>query len=260
MKSRIQECTALQDIGTYKTVNNRNYGEETLGRFYASGDGYCVFESLTFLFLYYFNFEDYVNIELITKYGWCPDVSDYHQTGYVRGNLVDVLIRNFELFISESKLSPCSLKMIHVWFEQFKDGIPDKFDYPDNDMALFVFDLLFCDRVTLCLHQYYSLKGCNYGYVNATIYNVGDDNFKHQVPLSMTNIDLNSLTKVHIWNCNAKYEHFEPILPCDNKNIKRSGNISSKMQELGFIVDKREQNNESRASRKRLRSINHSIT
>ena len=33
MKSRIQECTALQDIGTYKTANNRNYGEEPLGRF-----------------------------------------------------------------------------------------------------------------------------------------------------------------------------------------------------------------------------------
>jgi hypothetical protein len=255
MKPRIKECTVIKDIGTYKIVDNKNYGEETLGRFYADGDGYCVFESLTFLFLYYFNFADYVNVELITKYGWCPDVSNYHQTGSIRGNLVDVLIRNLELFISKSMLTPDILASICTWFDQFKDGTPNELYYPDNDMALFVFDLLFCDRVTLCLHQYIFLNSDNKGgYLDATIYKVGDDDFKHHVPLSTTNIDLNSLTKVHIWNSHARYHHFEPILPCDNNKVAKCVDVLSKMQELGFIVDEREQNNESRTLRRSLRN------
>ena len=141
-----------------KTVKLHAAFEEQQGlRFPINGDGHCLFDSICFLYLYYAKNEFVVKYDLIVKYGWLPDASNYKVNGKTKGNLMSVLSENYIELMNQDDQWNDHLKN---WFESYKnrtnqDNSIASDDYPTTDMAYFLCSILFRDEHALCIHAYY---------------------------------------------------------------------------------------------------------
>jgi hypothetical protein len=170
-ESRIKEGSMLKTFcgGKGKVVVKAKkvklyavYEEQEGLRFPINGDGHCLFDSICFLYLYYARNEFVVKYDLIVKYGWLPDASNYKVNGKTKGNLMSVLSDNYIELMNQDdhEWNEDVQNYLQDWFESYKNGTNQDApiaseDYPYTDMAYFLCSILFRDEHALCIHAYY---------------------------------------------------------------------------------------------------------
>ena len=142
-------------------------------RFAINGDGHCMFD--TFSFLYLMNAQDnkkMVKYDLIKKYGWKPDASTYLKNGKTKGNLMDILVLNhIDMLKKMPNTRVKDLQGIEEWFSNYKinpkTGSIIKYPrrtmidsksgpnphFPLDTIAFLLKELMFKEDVTLCFHD-----------------------------------------------------------------------------------------------------------
>lgn len=111
---KTKECDILSTIGRRRVVDSDKYGEKVV-RFAINTDGHCLFDSLAFLFLYYGHDTGVVSYELLS-YGWMPCLSGFLSNGTCKGNLMEVLVTNYEKFVETANLSQSDSVEALEWF------------------------------------------------------------------------------------------------------------------------------------------------
>jgi len=238
-----KEGEILQRYGTCRDVCNKVY-EEDVCRFAINEDGHCLFDSLCFLYLYYVLDDenaDVVNLDIVSKYGWRPDISDFEDSLSCRGNLLEVLIENLNDLLSESESNKQTFAFkpagdeettIRTWFQYYAayNNISSKSrscqsknyrceEFPCSDIAMLVFCVLFNHEVVdLCIHTYDSTAK---QYHDKTVLHADCDGYLHYYSFSSI-ADMVACSrpkkKIHLWHYagsswSDNMRHFEPALP-----------------------------------------------
>ena len=213
---KTKECDILSTIGRRRVVDSDKYGEKVV-RFAINTDGHCLFDSLAFLFLYYGYDTGVVSYELLS-YGWMPCLSGFLSNGTCKGNMMEVLVTNYEKFVEAANLNQSDSVEALEWFHDYSNhiGVIEETNYPSIVIAYIVFKSLFkSNDVQLCMHQLstWGNKNC---YLDATGF-VNSGGIMTCLPLSTVHL-INYQKKVHLWNCDGrKNQHFEPALPHDEQ-------------------------------------------
>jgi hypothetical protein len=158
-----------------RTSKTKMKDGSTLVRHASCGDGHCLFESLSFLYLSHYPLggEDGEDVlvkldSILLKCGWRPaPTQTYFPTMETKGNLMDVICFNLPCLLkSVSQTSPPLLQAevaeVILFFDRYRlrrisnptEPLKDHpEDYPGETVALFFKKLLFKDDVVLCIHS-----------------------------------------------------------------------------------------------------------
>jgi hypothetical protein len=212
-------------------------------RYAINGDGHCLFDTLSFLYLWFYDDVFSIVSDTLIKWGWKPDASSFVIDMKCKGNLMSILKDKKEELFKLANLCHDDAVVANEWWDQYYLANPklsmNNKNYPRGEVMYLLFSAMFrVNETELCMHNVHADRveeneeTC-YRYVEGTYFVPTTDFVGNEVMTALPQYQmtehqktfvLEKKNKVHLWQCSSHNEnhthHFEPVLHVPEIEVK----------------------------------------